>query len=259
MQTVERIPKPTRLGLINTCDLRRKATGLGAEARRHRADFFGHLRRFARGTRRNISRARARRRRPPHAPSLEEVFQALRIYLLSGPKIAQGEVSSPHASRGGMSSRDLSGIAADSTATAPTGNEGLVKSDGLYRTFTPSNAGWNLQDFAWDKQAHRVASREDIAAARRDRREREPGNAVPVTDPGSAGRTLDAPTPVRPLAPATLAKARLPAGRGQSTRKAEPLPPARRARCRPALAARGASSDVISNDPSAPWSKARRR
>lgn len=158
-------------------------------------------------------------------------------------------MSSPHASRGGMSSRDLSGIAADSTATAPTGNEGLVKSDGLYRTFTPSNAGWNLQDFAWDKQAHRVASREDIAAARRDRREREPGNAVPVTDPGSAGRTLDAPTPVRPLAPATLAKARLAGGPGgQSTRKAEPLPPREAGSLSPALAARGASSDVISND-----------
>ena len=158
-------------------------------------------------------------------------------------------MSSPHASRGGMSSRDLSGIAADSTATAPTGNEGLVKSDGLYRTFTPSNAGWNLQDFAWDKQAHRVASREDIAAARRDRREREPGNAVPVTDPGSAGRTLDAPTPVRPLAPATLAKARLAGGPGgQSTRKAEPLPPREAGSLSPALAARGASSEVISND-----------
>ena len=158
-------------------------------------------------------------------------------------------MSSPHASRGGMSSRDLSGIAADSTATAPTGNEGLVKSDGLYRTFTPSNAGWNLQDFAWDKQAHRVASREDIAAARRDRREREPGNAVPVTDPGSAGRTLDAPTPVRPLAPATLAKARLAGGPGgQSTRKAEPLPPREAGSLSPALAARGASSDVMSND-----------
>ena len=158
-------------------------------------------------------------------------------------------MSSPHASRGGMSSRDLSAIAADSTATASTGNEGLVKSDGLYRTFTPSNAGWNLQDFAWDKQAHRVASREDIAAARRDRREREPGNAVPVTDPGSAGRTLDAPTPVRPLAPATLAKARLAGGPGgQSTRKAEPLPPHEAGSLSPALAARGASSDVKSND-----------
>jgi len=158
-------------------------------------------------------------------------------------------MSSPHASRGGMSSRDSHGIVTDSTATTSTGNEGLVKSDGLYRTFTPSNAGWNLQDFAWDKQAHRVASREDIAAARRDRREREPGNAVPVTDPGSAGRTLDAPRPVRPLAPATLAKARL-AGRGglggQSTRKAAPSPPREAGWLSPALAVRGASSDGTS-------------
>lgn len=158
-------------------------------------------------------------------------------------------MSSPHASRGGMSSRDSHGIVTDSTATTSTGNEGLVKSDGLYRTFTPSNAGWNLQDFAWDKQAHRVASREDIAAAQRDRREREPGNAVPVTDPGSAGRTLDAPRPVRPLAPATLAKARL-AGRGglggQSTRKAAPSPPREAGWLSPALAVRGASSDGTS-------------
>ena len=158
-------------------------------------------------------------------------------------------MSSPHASRGGMSSRDSHGIVTDSTATTSTGNEGLVKSDGFYRTFTPSNAGWNLQDFAWDKQAHRVASREDIAAAQRDRREREPGNAVPVTDPGSAGRTLDAPRPVRPLAPATLAKARL-AGRGglggQSTRKAAPSPPREAGWLSPALAVRGASSDGTS-------------
>ena len=156
-------------------------------------------------------------------------------------------MSSPHASRGGMSSRDSHGIVADSTATASTGNEGLAKSDGLYRTFTPSNAGWNLQDFAWDKQAHRVASREDIAAARRDRREREPGNAVPVTDPGSAGRTLDAPRPVRPLAPATLAKARLAGGLGgQSTRKAAPSPPREAGWLSPALEVRGASSDGTS-------------
>ena len=53
-------------------------------------------------------------------------------------------MSSPHASRGGMSSRDSHGIVADSTATASTGNEGIAKTDGLYRTFTPSNAGWNL-------------------------------------------------------------------------------------------------------------------
>jgi len=37
------------------------------------------------------------------------------------------------------------------------------RNDGLYRTFTPTNAGWNLGDYAWDKQANRVVSRETIA------------------------------------------------------------------------------------------------
>ena len=87
------------------------------------------------------------------------------------PKVSV-QMSSPRGSRGGMSSRDTYGVAGGSQGTASTANVGLTKKESLYRTFTPTNAGWNLQDFAWDKQAHRVASREDIAAAARERRER---------------------------------------------------------------------------------------
>ena len=112
---------------------------------------------------------------------------------------------SPHTSRGGVSSHESHGIAGDSQNTSSIGNTGLTRTEGLYRTFTPSNAGWSLQDFAWDKQAHRVASREDISAAQRERSERYCGGAIPVTYPGSAGRALHASRPVHPLAPAKLA------------------------------------------------------
>ena len=77
-------------------------------------------------------------------------------------------------SRGGMSSRNSDGLDGDSCSKASTGSAklGLTPRDDLYRTFTPSNAGWSLQDFAWDKQAHRVASREVIAAEHRERNAR---------------------------------------------------------------------------------------
>lgn len=179
-------------------------------------------------------------------------------------------MSSPRGSRGGRSSLDTYGVAGDSQGTASTGNVGLTKSENLYRTFTPTNAGWNLQDFAWDKQAHRVASREHIAAAARERRERDSGNASPVTDPGSADRVLHAPRPVRPPAPAKLAaKADKARGapknlrqtrsetEGTSNGKAEPSPSGKAGSVPPApvsrrtalaLAARAASPEGASGD-----------
>lgn len=162
-----------------------------------------------------------------------------------------------------MSSRDTYGVAGGSQGTASTANVGLTKNESLYRTFTPTNAGWNLQDFAWDKQAHRVASREDIAAAARERRERDSG-----TDSGSAGRVLHSPRPTRPPALAKLAakadKARGAPGRqtrsdteGTSNGKAERQSPSTKAvssvppapvsrRTALALEARAASSEGAS-------------
>ena len=146
-------------------------------------------------------------------------------------------MSSTHVSRGGGSSHNSHGVKGDSQTTASTGNEGLTKSEGLYRTFTPSNAGWSLQDFAWDKQAHRVASREDISAAQRERRERDSGSAMPVTDPGSAGRVLHAPRPVYPLASAKLA------ARGKG-RGAEPAPSTRKTRTKDSKTSSATETDA---------------
>ena len=146
-------------------------------------------------------------------------------------------MSSTHVSRGGGSSHNSHGVKGDSQTTASTGNEGLTKSEGLYRTFTPSNAGWSLQDFAWDKQAHRVASREDISAAQRERRERDSGSAMPVTDPGSAGRVLHAPRPVYPLASAKLA------ARGKA-RGAEPAPSTRKTRTKDSKTSSATETDA---------------
>ena len=87
-------------------------------------------------------------------------------------------MSRQHSQRGGMSSLSAVLRSGDSGGGDSNGSGYLHPpsqpvNNGLYRTFTPTNAGWSLNDYAWDKQANRVASREEIAAAGLERQQRE--------------------------------------------------------------------------------------
>tara|TARA_B110000977_G_scaffold121805_1_gene156639 strand:- start:23 stop:2878 length:2856 start_codon:yes stop_codon:yes gene_type:complete len=74
----------------------------------------------------------------------------------------------------------------DSNGTGDSNGSGNLhvpsqRSKGLYRTFTPTNAGWSLQDYAWDKQANRVTSRAEIKEIGEARRGRGKQTAQPLS------------------------------------------------------------------------------